>query len=123
AVVTAFVLLQPAALDDRRFPVAAAAELGEGNVFHDDASGGYLIYALGPQRRVFVDDRAELYGGFLGTMVDAIHGEGWQPLFARYDISQALLRPGQELGEELEAAGWAVVHRDEGFRLLVRPDA
>ncbi|MDF1594465.1 MAG: hypothetical protein P1T08_00015 [Acidimicrobiia bacterium] len=38
----------PVEIDDQTFPVAALDYLANGPAFHDDAVGGYLIYAGGP---------------------------------------------------------------------------
>ena len=56
-------------LDTDRFPVEAATYLDATQVWHDDATGGYLIYA--GRLPVFIDDRAELYGAeFFGEFVE-----------------------------------------------------
>ena len=39
-----------------------AERLADVPTFHDDSTGGYLIWAEGPERLVYIDDRAELYG-------------------------------------------------------------
>ena len=46
-------------LDTERLPVEAATFLNATQVWHDDATGGYPIYA--DRLPVFIDDRAELY--------------------------------------------------------------
>ena len=107
--------------DPERFPIAAVGSMGPGPLFHGDAVGGYLIYAAWPDRPVYIDDRAELYGAErFREFVDARDGlPVWRDVFARYDISQALL-PADETGlqQVLAAEGWTERYRDDGFLLL-----
>lgn len=110
--------------DEERFPVAAAAALEPGPVFHDDAAGGYLIYAGWPERLVFVDDRAELYGtARFERFVEARAGlDVWRETFARYRIRQALLRVDiTGLEPVLLLEGWTERFRDEEFVVLAAP--
>jgi hypothetical protein len=109
--------------DPGRFPVEAAAALADGAVFHDLATGGYLIYREGPERLVYIDDRAELYGEErLREFVDAEAGlDGWRDVFDRYGIEQALLTAdGTGLEEVLASSGWSERHRDADFVILQR---
>jgi hypothetical protein len=114
-------LASDASIDVERFPVAAAAELDDVPTFHDDRAGGYLIWAEGPDRLVFLDDRAELYGERMAEFVEIRDLErDWRPVFERDGIEQVLLQADQELIGELEAAGWAVAYEDE-FYVVLRP--
>ena len=70
-----FFLASDGALDEERFPVAAVAALDESPVFHDDRTGGYLIWAEGPGRQVYIDDRAELYRERLAEFVAVRDGD------------------------------------------------
>jgi hypothetical protein len=127
AIFAVFVLLLPflikgdGGLSDERFPVAAAADLDNVPTFHDDRTGGYLIWAQGPEFLVFIDDRAELYGEQMAQFVAVRDGdEPWEPLFERWEIAQVLLPADSGLREDIVAAGWETVHVDEGF-VLLRP--
>lgn len=108
---------------EERFPVEAAAHLTEERLFHDDVVGGYLIYSLGPDREVFVDDRAELYGAsFLRDVVQTRNGTPrWLHVFDEWGIDQALMRSGDGLAEALAAGGWSESYRDEEFVVFDRP--
>jgi len=123
AVVGAPLLLtREAALDEERFPLAAADHLRDVNVIHDDRVGGYLIWRDGPDRRVFIDDRAELYGERLVEFADLRDADAdWRPVFERDGIEQALLRVEDGLVADLEGAGWREAYRDGAFVVLDPP--
>lgn len=106
-----------------KFPVAAAAELGHGPMFHDDVVGGYLIYRFGGEIPVFVDDRAELYGAahFRDVMAARSGTPAWREIFRRWSIEQALLRTDDGLVDALVDAGWDVRYEDDDFVVLIRP--
>lgn len=110
-------------LDQELFAVEAVNRLAPGRAFHDDAVGGYLIYQKWPDRLVYIDDRAELYEEDFTDFVNARGAApGWEQVFERYDLSQALLKVSDPLGEVLAAAGWSETYRDERFVLLVEDD-
>ena len=105
-------------VDEDRFPVQAAAHLEAGAVWHDDATGGYLIYAN--RLPVFVDDRAELFGaGFFREFVDTRRGTPvWRSVFERYGIEQALVATDAGLAEVLTAEGWKVDFIDDRWTVF-----
>lgn len=108
--------------DEERFPLEAAEHLTAGRVFHDDGAGGYLIYKAWPERQVFVDDRAELFGPLLAESVQMRDGKpGWQETLDEFGIEQALLRDDDPLAEILALSGWSEKYRDENFVILNRP--
>jgi hypothetical protein len=108
-----------AQLDTERFPVTATEHLEPVRTFHDDRTGGYLIYAKWPEAEVFIDDRAELYGDLIAEFVAVRDGDsGWRPLFEREGIEQVLLHEEASLVKELQHAGWDLVHRADGFVVL-----
>jgi hypothetical protein len=106
-------------LDRDVFAVDAVNHLAPGRAFHDDAVGGYLIYAEWPERKVYIDDRAELYGD---TFIDFVRGRAghdeWQEIFDRYQIHQALLKVEDPLAQILTVGGWQERFRDENFVVL-----
>lgn len=114
-----FLLIEDGQLSEGRFPVDALASLDDVPTFHDDVIGGFLIWAEGPERKAYIDDRAELYGDRMREFVDVRRGEtDWRPVFQRDGIEQALLPNDAHLVSELDEAGWAVVHEDENFTIL-----
>jgi hypothetical protein len=114
-----FLLTSGNDLSERRFPVAVADSLDDLPTFHNDVVGGYLIWAEGPDRKVYIDDRAELYGDRMGEFVEVRRGDiDWEPVFRRDGIEQALLANNERLVSELRSAGWVTVDRDEHFTVL-----
>jgi hypothetical protein len=119
--VAPFLVAGDGRIDDERFPVAASSDLADVPTYHDDRTGGYLIWAEGPERLVYIDDRAELYGERMAEFVAVRELEtDWRQVFERDGIEQALLRADEELVGELEAAGWTTVHRDDNY-VVLRP--
>jgi hypothetical protein len=116
-----FLIASDASLDEERFPIAAAAALDDSPVFHDDRTGGYLIWSEGPQRQVYIDDRAELYREGLAEFVAVRDGDQpFEPVFARDGIRQALLKVTEPLVDDLRAAGWDTVFEDDRY-VVLRP--
>lgn len=114
-----FLLTEDAELSDERFPLEAAEFLEDVPTFHDDVVGGYLIWADGPDRKVFIDDRAELYGSRLGEFVEVRRGDlPWEPVFEREGVEQALLPIDSDLAEELSSSNWDRVYADEVFAVF-----
>lgn len=109
-------------LDESRFPLTAVAHLEGDRLFHDDAAGGYLIYAAWPDREVFVDDRAELFNEELPLMVNVRGGRPeWHDAFAEYGFDEVLLRHDDPLVEILQLSAWSIEYQDEDW-VIVRPD-
>jgi hypothetical protein len=114
-----FFLTSRGGLSTTRFPIEAANHLDSVRTFHDDVVGGYLIWDQGPERLVYVDDRAELYGERLGELVALRRGEvDWRTVFERDGIEQVLLRSDEPLLEDIEDGGWVVSFEDENFTIL-----
>jgi hypothetical protein len=114
-----FVLIGDAGLADDRFPVEAAKSLDGSKTFHDDVVGGYLIWSEGPERLVYIDDRAELYQEQMESFVEIRAGrEDWRPTFEEFDIQQAILRQGEPIVDWLGDAGWVEVYSDDEFIVL-----
>ncbi len=107
-------------LDPDRFPSdAALTAAGDGRFFHDDAVGGYLIYREGPERRVYIDDRVELYGATrFGEFIAARDGD-YQEVFERYGMTSALVGKDWPLRSQLLRDGWRIAYADGFFEVLV----
>jgi hypothetical protein len=116
-----FLIPAEESIDLERFPVEAASQLQSDRVFHDDATGGWLIYAQWPDRKVYIDDRAELFGSGIVDLVEIRAGVGdWEAEFNEYGIDEVLLPVDVPLVAILQAEGWETGYEDEGF-VVLRP--
>jgi len=114
-----FFLASDGSLDEEHFPVAATGALSDVPTFHDDRTGGYLIWLDGPDRLVYLDDRAELYQERIAEFVDVRNGDlPWEPVFEEDGIEQVLLRADESLLDDLTASGWVSVYRDDEYVVL-----
>lgn len=109
-------------LDEERFPVAAARRLDHVRTFHDDRTGGYLIWRQGPGFEVYVDDRAELYGELLREFTEVRDAEiPFQPVFEDWGITQILMPRDTDVVAEVIEFGWETVYQDRHFVVLTGP--
>jgi hypothetical protein len=103
---------------EARFPVEAALRLDPVPTFHDDLTGGYLIY-VGFTPGVFLDDRAELYGDLYVESLQARHAKGaWMDLLDRYQVEQVVLPATDALLQLLDLRGWRRVYEDASFVVM-----
>ncbi len=113
-------------LDWRPLPAAAIAAVRscDGPLFNHYDDGGALIWFV-PERPVFVDSRQDPYPlPFLLQGIRVERGEEpYQPLFARWGIRCALLRPSSKLGARLRADGWRPRFTDERWAVIAAPGA
>ncbi len=106
------------------WPVEAVRYLNvsalEGNLFNSYNWGGYLIYAA-RQHPVFIDGRTDLHRDLLADYVAVQESPGWREIFAKWDISIALIESTGHLVEQLEAAvDWQRVYSDDIASIFVR---
>lgn len=113
--------------DPKNLPVQATDAIVQRGlrepIFAPDAWGGYLIYRLYPQNKVFVDDRHDFYGvDFLRDYLRAIRlTPDWDKFLNEKHVNWALLPAGSSLANMLEeTAQWNVVYRDGTAVLLER---
>jgi len=81
-----------------------------------DIWGGYLIYRLYPEVRVFWDGRADFYGTQYNlAALDALKGRpGWDKTLAENRITAVLVPLNQPLVSLLsQSTDWHVVYRDQ----------
>ncbi len=114
-----------AQFDAQRFPVAALNEIQRRGIhdplFSEDYWGGYLIYRLYPQNRVYVDDRHDFYGDtFLKRYLRIIRVEpGWEAALKEVNPNYILLTRESTLSNVLkEVPQWKVVYEDETATLF-----
>jgi hypothetical protein len=105
--------------DPQVFPVRAVDWLegqspaGEG--FNHFPWGGYLLYRLWPERRVFIDGQTDFYGEALTRQYEQVVSlaEGWQETLRRYRVGWLVVPPESALAQAmLREPGWQEVYRD-----------
>jgi hypothetical protein len=103
-----------------RNPVAAVEFLKShqlpGPMYNRYGWGGYLIYQLYPEYRVYIDGRADVYGdAFFAEAMRVYDGTGdWTSSLDRYGIKTVLISPDAPLANLLRNDGgkWTVVYED-----------
>jgi hypothetical protein len=120
------------AREAERFPQKAAAFLRSGDylgdypgrifVFYD--WGGYAIWKLYPEYRVFVDGRADLYGDdLLRQSIDTVLElrTGWRGVLDQWQVEAVLVPPSCALAQALLLdPNWRVAFRDTKAIILLR---
>jgi hypothetical protein len=111
-----------------QFPQKAVAFLRASdqprNIFVYYDWGGYAIWKLYPEYRVFADGRADLYGDDLlrqsiQTVVDL--RTGWRDVLDRWQVEAALVPPSCALAQALLLdPNWHAAFRDPKAIVLVR---
>ena len=113
-----------------RYPVRAVQYLLDRAVpspmYNQYGFGGYLIWSLGPERKVFVDGRADIYE-YGGVLADYIHISKVEPealpLLRGYGVRSCLLARDEPLATLLLASGgWQRVYADKVAMVFVRLD-
>jgi hypothetical protein len=115
------------------FPQAAVASLKSSDIKSSDASrrlfayydwGGYAIWKLYPEYRVFVDGRADLYGDDLlqQAIKTALNlRTGWREVLDHWQIEVVLVPPSCALAQGLRLdPGWRAVFSDPKAVVFVR---
>ncbi len=114
---------QPAA-EAEQFPARAVAFLkthpSSGRIFNHYDWGGYLIWKLFPQVKVFVDGRADLYSSeaqgshLLDEFAKVFQlRSGWSQVLQQWHIETVIVPPDSPLAAGLQAnPAWAIVYKD-----------
>jgi hypothetical protein len=86
-----------------------------GNMFNHFDWGGYLIFNLWPEKRVFIDSQTDVYGeNFTRKYEQVITLQSdWQKVLDEYDTHWAIIPPSWPLGAMLKEAGWREIYRDK----------
>jgi hypothetical protein len=118
------------AREAEQFPQKTVAFLRSGdyprNVFVYYDWGGYAIWKLYPEYRVFVDGRADLYGNdHLRQFTTAVQlRTGWREVLDRWKVDAVLVPPACALAQALLLdPNWHTAFRESKAILLVRTQA
>jgi len=112
--------------DPKQFP-AHALKLFQNpesarRVFTSDTWGGYMIYRLYPQTKVFVDGRSDMYGEAFAKKCSILFNaqHGWEQTLAAYDVDTVLLPVDAPLtGALKESQRWRPTY-DDGIAIVFR---
>jgi hypothetical protein len=106
-------------VESEKYPTAAVGYLrahgDAGKLFNSYGWGGYLIWKLYPERPVFIDGRADVYGdALLEEYLSAENGEkNWRVTLDSRAIDTVLMRPDVPLTSLLrEDAAWNKIYED-----------
>ena len=105
---------------EKRFPVQAAEVISQSGLrqpmFAPDYWGGYLIYRLYPQTKVFVDDRHDLYGDqFVKNYLKVILVQPeWEKVLSEDQVNWVLVPTESSLANILKLSPrWKAIHEDK----------
>lgn len=115
--------------NEKALPVGAAnfviSNKLDGNMFNSYDIGGYLIYRLAPDRKVFIDGRADVYGDkFINDYITIYSGKaGWKEKFDKFAIDYIVCENDAPIRQILNGNGsFKQVFVDEKYSVLVRND-
>lgn len=112
---------------NRVLPVSAAnfiiSNSIQGNIFNNYNYGGYLIYRLAPNSKVFIDGRVDLYGDKLfNDFVDIYEGKSsWKEKFDKLSIDVAIVEEDAPIRQLLlMSTEFTEVYLEHHHSVLVR---
>lgn len=121
------VVARQAETEAQHFPVSAVEFMRAQNlpdpIFNWYDWGGYLIWKLYPERRVYIDGRADVYGdAFIEEFLRASKGQGdWREPLRRYDIRTVIVKTDSPLASLLiKEEGWSKAFEDAQAVVLVK---
>lgn len=122
------VVLQQPQNEARDFPFAAAAVLANtkdpGPLLNHYNWGGYFIWKLYPEDKVYIDGRADLYGdSFMDDFSAVYHltGPSWQNTLDRWHIHTVVLPPDAPLVAALQCLpDWKTTFADRQAVILTK---
>lgn len=113
--------------EERHFPAKAVAFLRSQNlpgpIFNSYDWGGYLIWKLYPERRIYIDGRADVYGdAFIEEFLRASRGQGdWREPLRRNGIRTVIIKVDSPLASLLaKEDGWSKAFEDGQAVVLVK---
>jgi len=113
--------------DPRVFPVDAvnwlASNPQQGAMFNEFNWGGYLLFRLWPQHRVFLDSQSDFYGEPLMRDYEALMTASahWGELLDHYQIRWAVIPADAPLSRALRLdPGWSAAYEDQVAIILIR---
>ncbi|MEW6505686.1 MAG: hypothetical protein AB1457_17140 [Chloroflexota bacterium] len=117
---------QASRFDPRVFPVAAVDWVEQhpqsGRMFNYFPWGGYLLYRLYPEYRVFIDGQTDFYGEALTREYETVItlAKGWEDVLGRHSVEWAIIPADEPLRVALQTIGWQEVYADSTAVVLRR---
>ena len=109
------------------YPVAGVRYIKEagldGNLFNTYHWGGFLVWEFYPERRVFIDGRADMYGDQFVEGYKKVYNvrSGWQEVLEQHQVEVALVEKDASVANLLAASpDWEEVFQGEVERIFVR---
>lgn len=93
-------------------------------VFNEYGWGGYMIWKLSPDYRVYIDGRADVYGDkFIEEFLATHDGEtNWKESLSKHGVRTVLIKPEAPLASLLrQEPGWQKVFEDSQAVIFTRP--
>jgi hypothetical protein len=123
-----FVVHRQAETEAKEFPAAAvsfiAAHRPPAPLLDHYNWGGYFIWKLYPEYRVYIDGRADVYGdAFMNDLAAAyyLRGDAWRNLFETWGIRTVVLPPDAPVVTALRALpDWQTIYADDQAVVLVK---
>jgi hypothetical protein len=113
------VVAKQTTIEEEKYPAAAVeflrAHREPGALYNDYGWGGYLIWKLYPQREVYIDGRADVYGdAFMEETLGMTSGERhWREPLERYGVRTVMTKPNTPLANLLrQDETWRSVYED-----------
>src|SRR6266496_1073897 len=114
-------------IEVQRFPAAAVnfilAQRPPQPIYNEYVWGGYLIWRLYPDYRVYIDGRADVYGDELVKEFVEIHdgNTAWHQQLDNHGIQTVLVKPDVALASLLrQESGWQKVFEDKQAVIFIR---
>ena len=109
------------------YPVQAADWMEthslSGNTFNDFNWGGYLLYRLWPEQRVFIDSQSDFYGEALTRQSEEIlNGDpNWETILSQYNVSRIIVpREAGLVQAASQSADWKIAYEDNVAVIFVK---
>lgn len=113
--------------EQKNFPTDATAWIinnhPEGNIYNTYGWGGYLIWRLYPEYKVYIDGRADVYGDeYIYDYLRIYSGRtGWDTALQDAGVNIILIETGSGLADALfQSPDWSLCSRDETSVLFIR---
>ncbi|HEY6407171.1 MAG TPA: hypothetical protein VIY29_06880 [Ktedonobacteraceae bacterium] len=123
-----YVVSRQAQMEAQKFPASAvsfiAAQRPPGPMLNHYNWGGYFIWRLYPDYKVYIDGRADLYGdAFMDELASTYYlkGNSWRSLFEKWGIQTVVLPPDAPLVTALTALpDWRTIYSDNQVVILTK---